>query len=123
MPRTVAVIGASSNRRKFGNKAVRAFRAHGDTVFPVNPHESEIEGLAAYSSVLAVPGTIDMATMYVPPAIGLGILDELALKGVGEVWLNPGSESDALVARARTLGLNVIEACSITGLGDSASRY
>src|SRR5690242_10966753 len=74
MPRTVAVIGASSNRRKFGNKAVRAFHAHGDTVFPVNPHEEVIEGLTAYPSVLAIPGTIDMATMYVPPAIGLAIL-------------------------------------------------
>jgi acyl-CoA synthetase (NDP forming) len=123
MPRTVAVIGTSSNRRKFGNKAVRAFHAHGDTVFPVNPHEEVIEGLTAYPSVLAIPGTIDMATMYVPPAIGLAILDELAQKGVGEVWLNPGSESDAIVARAGVLGLNVIEACSITGLGDSVSRY
>lgn len=123
MPRTVAVIGASSNRRKFGNKAVRAFQAHGDTVFPVNPHERVIEGLEAYPSVLAVPGTIDMATMYVPPEIGVGILDELAKKGVAEVWLNPGSESDTLVARAQALGLNIIEACSITGLGDSASRY
>ena len=123
MPRTVAVIGASSNRRKFGNKAVRAFQAHGDTVFPVNPHERVIEGLEAYPSVLAVPGTIDMATMYVPPEIGVRILDELAKKGIAEVWLNPGSESDALVARAQALGLNIIEACSITGLGDSASRY
>jgi len=123
MPRTIAVIGASSNRRKFGNKAVRAFQAHGDTVFPVNPHEREIEGLTAYPSVLAVPGTIDMATMYVPPEIGVKILDELAQKGVAEVWLNPGSESEALIARARALDLTIIEACSITGLGDSASRY
>ena len=123
MPRTVAVIGASSDRRKFGNKAVRAFHAHGDTVLPVNPHEREIEGLTAYPSVLAVPGTIDMATMYVPPEVGVRILDELARKGVAEVWLNPGSESDALIARAQALGLNIIEACSITGLGDSTSRY
>ena len=98
MPRTVAVIGASSDRRKFGNKAVRAFHAHGDTVHPVNPHERLIEGLAVYPSVLAIPGTIDMETMYVPPEVGVQILDELARKGVAEVWLNPGSESDALVA-------------------------
>jgi predicted CoA-binding protein len=123
MPRTVAVIGASSDRRKFGNKAVRAFRAHGDTVHPINPHERVIEGLEVYPSVLAIPGNIDMATMYVPPEIGVGILDELAKKGVAEVWLNPGSESDALVARARALGLNIIEACSVVGIGDSPSRY
>lgn len=123
MPRTVAVIGASSDRRKFGNKAVRAFRAHGDTVHPINPHERVIEGLEVYPSVLAIPGKIDMATMYVPPEIGVGILDELAKKGVAEVWLNPGSESDTIVARARALGLNIIEACSVVGIGDSPSRY
>jgi len=123
MPRTVAVIGASSDRRKFGNKAVRAFSAHGDTVYPVNPHERLIEGLTVYPSVLSIPGTIDMATMYVPPETGVRILDELARKGVAEVWLNPGSESDAVVARAQALGLNVIEACSVVGIGDSPSRY
>jgi predicted CoA-binding protein len=123
MPRTIAVIGASADRRKFGNKAVRAFHAHGETVVPVNPHESVVEGLTAYPSVLAVPGRIDMATMYVPPEVGERLLDELARKGVAEVWLNPGSESDALIARARALGLNIIEACSIVGIGDSPSRY
>jgi predicted CoA-binding protein len=123
MPRTVAVIGASADRRKFGNKAVRAFHAHGETVFPVNPHESVVEGLTAYPSVLAIPGRIDMATMYVPPEVGERLMGELAQKGVAEVWLNPGSESDALIARARALGLNVIEACSIVGIGDSPARY
>jgi predicted CoA-binding protein len=123
MPRTVAVIGASADRRKFGNKAVRAFHAHGETVFPVNPHESVVEGLTAYPSVLAIPGRIDMATMYVPPEVGERLMGELAQKGVAEVWLNPGSESDALIARARVLGLNVIEACSIVGIGDSPAKY
>lgn len=123
MPRIVAVIGASNDRRKFGNKAVRAFRAHGDTVYPVNPHEAAVEGLPAYRSVLDIPGAIDTATMYVPPEVGEPLLEELARKGVGEVWLNPGSESPALVARARVLGLTVIEACSIVGIGDSPSRY
>jgi acyl-CoA synthetase (NDP forming) len=123
MPRTVAVIGASGDRRKFGNKAVRAFHAHGDTVYPINPHETSIEGLTAYPSVLAVPGPIEMATMYVPPHVGQRLLDELSRKQIREVWLNPGSESESLIARARTLGLNVIEACSIMGIGDSPGRY
>ena len=89
----------------------------------MNPHESVIEGLTAYPSVLAVPGRIDMATMYVPPEVGEGLLGELAQKGIAEVWLNPGSESGTLIARARALGLNVIEACSIVGIGDSPDRY
>ena len=70
MSKIVAVIGASNNRNKFGNRAVRAFQQQGYTVVPINPHETEIEGLKAYASVLDVPGPIDMATLYVPPDIG-----------------------------------------------------
>jgi predicted CoA-binding protein len=117
MPRTVAVIGASSNRSKFGNKAVRAFQQRGYIVWPVNPHETEVEGLRAYASIADVPGPIDMVTFYVPPEVGLQIIDAVAARTPGEVWLNPGSESEALVARARALGIEPVEACSIVAIG------
>jgi predicted CoA-binding protein len=64
-----------------------------------------------------------MATFYVQPEVGLQVIEEVAQKGVREVWLNPGAESDALVARARALGLNVIQACSIIGIGDRPGNY
>ena len=115
--KVVAVIGASSNRRKFGNRAVRAFREQGYTVVPINPHEREVEGLRAYRSVLDVPGSIDMATFYVPPDIGEQIIDEVARKQIPEVWLNPGAESDRLIARARALSIEPIVACSIVAIG------
>ena len=123
MPRVVAVIGASSDRSKFGNKAVRAFLNHGDEVVPINLTEVEVEGLKAYRSVLDVPGPIDMATFYVPPKVGEAVIDEVARKGIGEVWLNPGADSDALAERARVLNIRAIRACSIVGIGDSPSRY
>jgi predicted CoA-binding protein len=115
----VAVIGASNNRRKFGNRAVRAYVAQGYTVVPINPGEHEVEGLKAYASVLDVPGTIDLASFYVPPEVGETVIDEVAQKGVGEVWLNPGADSDALIARARALGIRPVVACSIVALGMS----
>ncbi len=123
MPRIVAVIGASTDRSKFGNKAVRAFRNHGDQVVPINPKETEVEGLKAYRSVLDVPGAIDMATFYVPPGVGEALIEEVAKKGIREVWLNPGADSDSLADRARALGLETNRACSIVGIGDSPSRY
>jgi predicted CoA-binding protein len=123
MPRTVAVIGASRNRSKFGNKALRAFERQGYTVIAVNPNETEVEGHAAYSSVLDVPGTIDMATIYIPPSEGVEVMEQIARKGIGEVWLNPGADGDAVVARARELGLNTIQACSILGIGELPSQY
>ena len=115
--KVVAVIGASRDRRKFGNRAVRAFHDEGCTVVPINLHETEIEGLKAYPSVLDVPGPIDMATMYVPPEVGERLIEEIARKQIPEVWLNPGSESDALIARARALQIQPTVACSIVALG------
>lgn len=123
MPKVVAVIGASNDRRKFGNKAVRAFRHQGYVVIPINPHESGVEGLKAYKSVLDVPGPIDLATFYVPPAIGEAVIDEIAAKQISEVWFNPGADSAALVSKARALKLKPIVACSIIGAGEDPSRY
>jgi predicted CoA-binding protein len=123
MSKTVAVIGASSHRHKYGNKAVRAFLRQGHTVIPINPNESSVEGLAAYPSVLDVPGPIDMATIYVPGRIGVKVIDEIAKKGIPEVWLNPGADDDDVLARAKALGVKVIQACSIMAIGDSPGRY
>ena len=117
MSRTVAVIGASGNRKKFGNRAVRAFLQQGYRVYPVNPREKEVEGLETYPSVLDVPGEVDMVTMYVPPSVGRGLLEDIAKKGRKEVWFNPGTESPGLAQRTRELNLEPIVACSILAIG------
>ena len=119
MSKVVAVIGASNNRNKFGNKAVRAFQLEGYVVVPIHPRDAEIEGLTAYRSVLDVAGPIDMATFYVPPEIGEIVIEDVARKGIPEVWLNPGAESDALIAKARRLSIRPIVACSIVGVGQN----
>jgi len=119
MAKTVAVIGASSDRRKFGNRALRAYVQQGYSVLAINPNETEVEGIKTFASVLDVPGAIDMATFYVPPEIGEKVIEEVARKGITEVWLNPGAESDALVARAKALNIRPIEACSIMAIGEN----
>ena len=115
--KVVAVVGASNNRRKFGNRALRAYREQGYTVVPINPHEREIEGLTAYPSVRDVPGPIDLATFYVPPDVGERVIHDVIAKGIPEVWLNPGADSDELIAKARALGIRPIVACSLIALG------
>ncbi len=117
MKKVVAVIGASTDRRKFGNKAVRAFHAAGCDVIPIHPRAREVEGLRAYASVLDVAQAIEMATVYVPPDVVRRLLPEFVEKGIGEVWLNPGADDDAVVDEARRQGLTVIVACSIIGIG------
>ena len=119
MSKVVAVIGASSNRQKFGNRAVRAFQQQGYTVIPINPHETNVEGLETYASVLDVPGPVDMASFYVPPDVGEQVIEDVAKKGITEVWLNPGAESDALVARARALNIQPVVACSVVAIGQN----
>ena len=123
MSKVVAVVGASNDRRKFGNRAVRAFQQQGYVVVPINPHERDIEGLHTYASVLDVPGSIDMASFYVPPNIGERVIEEVAQKGIAEVWLNPGSESDALIVRARSLQIQPVLACSILAIGKDPYEF
>src|SRR5688500_565046 len=123
MSKVVAVVGASSDRGKFGNKAVRSFQAQGHRVIPINPNEAQVEGLRTYGSVLDVPEAIDMATVYVQPDIAFRLLDDFEKKGIPEIWINPGAESDALLTEARRRKLNVIAACSIIAIGQNPYRF
>jgi predicted CoA-binding protein len=107
------------DRSKFGNKSLRAYQQKGYVVYPVNPCETKIEGTRVYKSVSDVPVRPDIATIYLLPEKLLPLLADIAAKGCDEVWLNPGTESDPVLAEAERLGLNIVQACSIVGLGMS----
>ena len=123
MAKTIAIIGASADRKKYGNKAVRAFRDGGWTVYPVNVNAVEIEGLKSYPSIADVPGPIDRISMYVPASVGATMLDAIAAKHPTEFFLNPGSEDGDIIAKAKDLGLNTINACSIVNIGLRPDMY
>lgn len=114
---SIAIIGASKDRNKYGNKAVRAYLTRGFTVYPINPREDDIEGLKVYRSILDIPGPVDKVSLYVPPEIGIKLLDEIVQKGVKEVFINPGAESEELLKKVEELGLNWVIACSIRAIG------
>ena len=118
---TIAVIGASSDRAKFGNRCVRAYAQAGWTVYPINPTESSIEGFTSYPTIADVPaGTINLASVYLRADPGLKVMEEIAARGnVKEVMLNPGADDPAVVAKAESLGLNVVTGCSLIALRDS----
>jgi predicted CoA-binding protein len=120
--RSVAVLGASNHRQKYGNRAVRAYKAAGWDVYPVNLHEERIEGLRVYRSILDVPRVVDRVTLYLQPDVALEVLDEIARSGAREVFFNPGSESPEAMARAEELGLLPIQACSIIEIGRSPAH-
>ena len=118
-----AIVGASRDRSKFGNKSLRAHAKQGYTVFPVNPNAVEVEGHKSYASVLDIPADLDRVSMYLPPEKTLLVLEEIAKKGTKELFLNPGSENDAVIERARELGLEPILACSIIDVGETPANF
>jgi len=101
---------------------VRAFVQQGYTVYPVNPRETEIEGLPVFKSIRDIPVRPEMISVYLPPLVLLKLLPEIAAKGCDELWLNPGTESGEVLAESEKLGLNVIQACSIVGAGVSPGQ-
>ena len=120
---TVAVIGASADRSKYSNKAVRAYQRKGWDVYPVNPRGGQIEGVNAYASVKDIPVKIDRVTLYLPPSLGFKALPDIASVRPDEFFVNPGAESDELVIEAKRLGLNPILACSIIEIGATPQEF
>jgi len=103
-----AVAGASSDRAKFGNKVLRAYQSKGWKVYPINPRETEIEGLTAYPDLKSLPETPRGVSIITPPAITERIVAEAADAGARFVWMQPGAESPEAIRIARERGLDVI---------------
>ena len=123
MPQTIAIIGASTDRTKFGNVAVRAYRDRGWTVYPVHPALELVEGLRVYSTIKDVPGPLLRISLYVPPRSLLRLLADVAAAGADQVWFNPGTDSPAALEEARRLGINVVQGCSIVDVGTNPAIY
>ena len=122
--KTIAVLGASKDRSKFGNKCVRAYQESGWQVFPVNLGSGDpIEGLTTYRKLADVPGDLDRVSVYLPPPVTLELLGDIAAKGAGEVWLNPGTADARVLDEARRRGLNVRPGCSIVDIGLSPAQF
>ncbi len=114
---SIAIVGASTDRSKYGNKAVRAFVQGGWTVYPVTPNAETVEGIKAYPSIADIPDPLDRISLYVPPTVSINMLPDIAARKPVELFVNPGAESDALIAAAKEHGLEPIQACSVVNIG------
>lgn len=121
--KTVTILGASTDRSKFGNKAVRAFQRAGWQVYPVNPAGGEVEGLPCYTSLAEVPGPADVVSVYLRPAVTMSLFSEIAAYAPRQVFLNPGADAMEVVMAARAHGLNPVCCCSIVELGFSPAQF
>lgn len=116
-----AVVGASRDRAKFGNRVLRCYAQHGRTVYAVNPRETEpeVEGQPCVPDLGSLPGPIDGLSIVTPPAVTEQVVEEAARAGIARVWMQPGAESAAAVRRAEELGLEPIAGgpCLLVELG------
>ena len=114
-----AVVGASRDRAKYGNKVLRAYLQNNREVYPVNPNSEEVEGLATFPDLASLPQPVHGVSVICPPAVTERIVDQLPTARARYVWMQPGAESVRAIDRARELGLVVIAGgpCLLVALG------
>lgn len=103
-----AVVGASQDRAKYGNKVLRAYLQSHREVFPVNPNSKEVEGLETYPDLASLPQAVHGISVITKPDVTASIVEEAAELGIKNIWMQPGAESEEAVKRAEQLGMNVI---------------
>jgi predicted CoA-binding protein len=114
-----AVVGASANRQKYGNKVLRAYLQAGRRVFPVNPNAEQIEGQKSYPDITSLPERAHGISIVTPPAVTERIVEQAEAAGVQYLWMQPGAESPAAIRKAEELGLTLIHSgpCALVVLG------
>ena len=103
-----AVVGASNDRHKFGNKVLRCYWEHGLTAYPVNPRRSSVEGKPCFATLADLPERVGGVSLITPPAAGEQIVQQAAAQGIKHLWFQPGAESPEALHAAREHGMHVI---------------
>jgi predicted CoA-binding protein len=103
-----AVVGASVNREKYGNKVLRSYLQNNLKVFPIHPIQDEIEGLKVFHELKDLPPEVKSISVITSPSVSEKIVEAAALCGIQNIWMQPGAESPIAIQRAKELGLNVI---------------
>ncbi len=108
-----AVIGATDNPEKYGNRIVKNLISRGYKVYPVNPKLKELEGLQCYASIGDVPVKVDVVDFVVPPAATEQILEQCKEIGLDRIWLQPGSESEKAINFCRENNMKVVHSVCV----------
>ena len=103
-----AVVGASRDRAKYGNKVLRAYLQNHREVYPVNPTSEEVEGLATFPDLGSLPQPVHGISVITKPDVTESIVEQAAELGIKNIWMQPGAESEKAVKRAEQSGMNVI---------------
>jgi uncharacterized protein len=114
-----AVVGASADRSKYGNKVLRTYMQNNLDAVPVNPTATDIEGLAAYPDLASIPGEVDAISIITPPPVTERVVDDAIARGIKHIWMQPGAESQKAIQAAEEAGANIIAGgpCILISLG------
>lgn len=103
-----AVVGATENETKFGNKIYRKLKRFGYEVYPVNPMYKTIEGDVCYENLSALPKKVDCIDVVVAPERSKDVLAEAIELGIENIWFQPGTFTPEIVEAAEVAGLNTV---------------
>jgi len=113
------VVGASADRSKYGNRVLRCYQMNGRRVVPVNPVTVEIEGLKSVKSVSELPDFVTSISIITPPPVTEKVVEQAIARGIRNIWMQPGAESELAVQKCIESGVNVIAdgSCILVVLG------
>ncbi|MFA5361992.1 MAG: CoA-binding protein [Candidatus Omnitrophota bacterium] len=103
----IAVVGVSKIETKYGYKVFKELVKHDFKVCGINPSGGDILGRKIYRSLRELERNPDMVITVVPPPVTEKIVEECRKIGIKEIWMQPGSESEAAVTKARSCGILV----------------
>ena len=119
-PKAIAVVGASTKEHTIGSDIMKRLQEYKFTgnIYPVNPKGGIIEGLQAYTSVLEIPGEVDLAIIVVNQKFVLDTIDQCNQKGIkGLVVITAGFKETGkegaeaekqLLAKVREYGMRCV---------------
>lgn len=107
--KTFAVVGASTNREKYGNKVLRCYLQNNLKAYPVNKRATVIEGENCYPDLKSIPEKIDGVSVIIPPKFSLDLVKEAHELGIKNIWFQPGAESKEASEYAASVGISTID--------------
>ncbi len=106
--KTIAVVGASSNRARPSYEVAQFLQEQGFRIIPVNPALEELFGEKAYPDLLSIPDPIDVVDIFRNSQAAPEIVEQAILKKAKVVWMQPGAENRQAAQRAEEAGLQVV---------------
>lgn len=104
-----AVAGASKDPSKFGNKVLRCYIKHQKKIYPVNPHETMLEGVPCVHTIADLPNDVESLSIVTPPPITEKLVEQAIKKGtIKSIWMQPGAESELAIRNCKMHNINVI---------------